>query len=348
VSPNTWHLSGPGQRLQHHDRISIGDGSIDDFLIISLSPLSFHSWPAPLAELDTSSEAHGYPFHTACWGLLSVSSSMEPSDVQLVANLCRSNPIQRGLMNWGHDYGGLVNIQAYDYGGIADAQTSLAPGEEPQFVRFPTLLNDGVDPWDIPALADVFNPPTALPTAVASSATNLPVQIQPSKLRHDGTFTKLPFEILSMILVYLPSMDSARLRLASRLFANTPLLDSFWRSRFLPGREFCHVFEAHEAPQSCRGRWKQIFDKVRILQTTEALIERKRIWHLGISLHGMLHMMRSSKCEKTAIQSFFEPHAPSESHTTAWVTASRALEGQRLNPSDIFSSGSRSLFLNAS
>ena len=51
-------------------------------------------------------------------------------------------------------------------------------------------------------------------------------------------FPVLPAEILQNILHHLPIADVIRLRQSSRVYANMPLSQSFWRSRFLPGREF--------------------------------------------------------------------------------------------------------------
>lgn len=143
-----------------------------------------------------------------------------------------------------------------------------------------------------------------------------------------------------MILIHLPSRDVTRLRLASRSFANVVLSEFFWRSRFFPGREFHHVIEAHEPSRLRRGSWRQIFESVKALQTTEAMVERRRIWHLGLELHGILQTLRDVRCEGTAIRSVFESNARPEPCHVAWVTASRALKV----PSEIFSAGSRCLF----
>jgi hypothetical protein len=117
------HLSGPGRRLQLHDVINVGTpGEISDeshaSLRRNLSPLAFDSQYRPPPELNRSPEAYGYPFHSACWHLLSAYGSLTPSDIHLLFNLCQSCPIQHGLLNWGHGYGALFDIWAYDYGGI--------------------------------------------------------------------------------------------------------------------------------------------------------------------------------------------------------------------------------------
>ncbi|KAH7324416.1 hypothetical protein B0I35DRAFT_349090 [Stachybotrys elegans] len=341
---NKWYVSGLGQRLQFEDRVNVDDITDKRPLKINLNPLVIYPSSTPLPQPNLSPNASGYSFHAACWGLFSASGSTETSDILLLANLCRSTPIKHGLMHWGHDYGGILDISAHDVGGALEAQTKRAPGEEPQLFRFPAPLNSGPDPWDIPGLARLFNRPTYLPTSAPLPAGILLSEVLPRERGQEDPFQKLPEEVLCMILVYLPSVDVARLRLASPAFANTPLTDDFWRSRFGPQREFHHVFEAHQSSKLHRGRWRSIFAAVKCLETTDAMLERRRIWDLGLSLHGILRMMRDIKCEGTPIQTICEPHAPSESSNTVWVTASRALIGQHTCTSDIFSLGSRSLF----
>lgn len=352
------HLSGPGRRLQLHDVINVGtpDEISDEShasLRLNLSPLAFGSQYGPRPELDRSPEAYGYPFHSACWHLLSARGSLTPSDIHLFFDLCRSCPIQQGLMNWGHDHGALLDIWAHDYGGMQDAEVPPTPEQEPQLVTFPLSIHRGPDPLSIPDLARVFASPNALPaTLPASPSPTLPSvsdssqqAVMPFTARMEGgdgsVFSQVPVEILSMIFDYLPSIDVARLRLASRTFANVALLESFWASRFLPGREFDYVIEARQPSLVRRGSWKQAFESVKALATTEATVERRRIWRLGLSLHGILQMLRDVECEGTPIPSFFEwRNGAPEASDAAWVTASRALRA----PSELFAVGSRCLY----
>src|SRR5450432_3837377 len=57
-------------------------------------------------------------------------------------------------------------------------------------------------------------------------------------------FALLPFEILHDILLQLQSRDVLNLKLASAVFSETPLYQSFWASRFQRGFGFHSVFEA--------------------------------------------------------------------------------------------------------
>lgn len=57
-------------------------------------------------------------------------------------------------------------------------------------------------------------------------------------------FRKLPVELLQFIILELSTPDVIALKQSSRAFQRLSLPDIFWRSRFLPGREFKHVFEA--------------------------------------------------------------------------------------------------------
>jgi hypothetical protein len=321
--------------------VAQSDETTTEPLRLNLSHFTFGSRYAAPRELHDSPEANGYPFHAACWRLF---LACRPAgaldlDIPLLFSVCLSFPIQSGQMNWGHDYGALVNIWSYDYGGVQDEIIPPSPGQEPQLAMFPfQLLENGPDPLNIPQLVRLFVPPAVLVPSTATQA------VMPLRRTGGGEqpdiFTNLPTEILCMILVCLPSMDAARLRLASRTFANVTLPDLFWHSRFSPEREFHHVFEARQY-SSRAGGWRQLFESVKSIQMSPGMVERKRIWHLGLSLHSVLQMLSDVKCEGAPIRSFFEPSSPpSELRHATWVTASRALRA----PQDQYSVGSRSLF----
>lgn len=84
-------------------------------------------------------------------------------------------------MNWGHDYGALIDIWAHDYGGILDAKVSLTPGQEPQLIIFPRSLLSGPDPLNIPEVAQVFES-----SATLSAVTSSPVVVQPARMMEGG------------------------------------------------------------------------------------------------------------------------------------------------------------------
>lgn len=245
-----------------------------------------------------------------------------PSDIQALLKLCRSFPSRQGLLNWGHDYGGSV-----------DYETIFAPGEEPSLCRSTGSFSLEADPFNIPeihlAFQQIANNPNSDPAGTTFRAAGT---------ASADVFTRLPMEILSWILIYLPSGDVFSLKLASRVYANLALPESFWKSRFLPERELGYLFEAQEYFSSFKGCWRSIFGSVKALRSLPAILNRKRIWGLCSPFHEVLKTMRDINCDGDPIQSFFEPNVPSDDR--CWTTASRALK----LPAESFFTGSRVLY----
>lgn len=285
----------------------------------------------------------GYPFHAACWEILSrfhPDLVNGPEELRSLLLLCRSFPIQEGLINWGHDYGGSAH---------RDTESALAPGGEPRLhYRDPGSLAQDEDPLDIPSIYEAFSTDTEVETTRVSTseAHNSP---EPSRRREHQTresghdpFVTLPSELLSWILINLNSADVVRLRRASYAFATLPLPDAFWKSRFLPERDFPYIFEAQQRFSSAqhRGHWKSIYRKVKSSSQSPAVVNRRRIWNLCLPLVAALKQMRGSVCQGRAVRSFFEPDAPDEDQPDRmWCFASRALK----RPVDSVSTGSRVL-----
>ncbi|KAI9148850.1 hypothetical protein HJFPF1_10892 [Paramyrothecium foliicola] len=264
-------------------------------------------------------QAWAFPFHSACWQILSRSSHPEQLDCQALMSLCRSFPSKQGLLNWGHDYGGLVR-----------SEPMLAPGEEPSLHRLTGSITQGADPFDIPVIHLAFE------QAANDSHSHNPI-LRVARPRDADPFASLPMEILHWILTHLPSRDVVQLKLASRVYGNLVLPNSFWKSRFLPGRELHHIFEAQKYFSSVKGCWKCIFRSLKTLGITPAILNRKRTWGLSSSLHGLLELMKDVNCDGDLVQSFFDPNAqPNDRH---WITASRALK----KPTKPFFTGSRVL-----
>ena len=53
----------------------------------------------------------GFPFHAPCWEILAAARPSARDDVQAIFDVCRSTPIDWGLMQFGHDYGGIVELE---------------------------------------------------------------------------------------------------------------------------------------------------------------------------------------------------------------------------------------------
>ncbi|KAH9895319.1 hypothetical protein F4778DRAFT_783674 [Xylariomycetidae sp. FL2044] len=316
-------LSGPGHRQPFGDVIEAApDGRPDDGNELPDIWLMRSSFGEPMVlsiPIDDPPQAWGFPFHSACWKTMSSCCPVEPSEMQALLSLCRSFPTCWGPLTWGHDYGGALR-----------SDPVFAPGEEP-VQYYPTA--HAPDPYDIPELHQSFENPIQTPTPDTAGLS------LPSASSNDDVFAKLPTEILSYLLIYLPSDDVCRLRRASRVYANVTLPDAFCKSRFFPGQEFQHVFEAERYFPSRQGQWKSIFRSVKAVSLFPAMVNRRRIWGLCHSLREMLDSMRDVVCDGYPVKSFFEPNAPSDG--TEWVTASRVMK----LPTQMMTMGSRTLYV---
>lgn len=128
------------------------------------------------------------------------------------------------------------------------------------------------------------------------------------------------------------------------MLSEVSLTDLFWKSRFLPDHEFQHIFEAKRyfSSDTHRGQWRAIYDWMRPLKSTPAVLNRKRIWDLSTTLVKAMKKIQGISCDGQPVQSFFEPHAPpADDPTRNWVTASRALK----LPKEMVMTGSRVLYL---
>ncbi|KAF2792029.1 hypothetical protein K505DRAFT_363275 [Melanomma pulvis-pyrius CBS 109.77] len=137
----------------------------------------------------------------------------------------------------------------------------------------------------------------------------------------------------------LSSKDVLHLKIASSVVAATPLFQSFWASRFLPGYEFEYIVEARHSI----GRlfsWNRFYLGVKSLLDDANLRNRSRISKLIFPLRNLLSEYSLSTSSGTPLQSIFEPNA-APSNEDSWTSASRAV----VDPEDVFNSGCRTLRL---
>ncbi|KAH6649064.1 hypothetical protein BKA67DRAFT_539061 [Truncatella angustata] len=231
----------------------------------------------------------GFPLHGRCWRVLTVaySGSIDDRFIQALFELCRCCSIQLGTLDWGHDYGGLA--------GYNDEPGRFRPGN----TRLTNHNYYRVDPFRQPELTKIFSNVHATEALVEQKYDQRKRNLAASntnELSQQDYFRMLPTELLDQILVILCSSDVRNLRQASRSVSEATLSNEFWHSRFLPGGEFAHVFEAAcELPGAkC---WKHLFDRVRAIQGQPALVNRKRIWKLACGLCDLIDMrLASSVC----------------------------------------------------
>lgn len=361
-------LSGPGERRQFEDVVpnplrDNADHSIHSH-DHSLSSDTGDEDPEVI-EIDINSSAFGtnlavgpgqritgFPFHCSCWELFRKAQgtrSASIDEIQALFDLLRSFP-RHELVDFGHKYGGIatydleLNIFHLTYS-IAPL-IRLLPGEEPRSV----YIRDNEagqelqkhNPLEIEEIQPIFGH--------KEDVTNQPSPAQPREpFVTAGTgvsdpFRKVPVEILQLILGVLSSQDVVSVKQSSRPFQHTPLADTFWRSRFEPGRELGHIFEARDYLRFRNGEWKTIYHKCKALNRTPTLMNRERIWTLAEVLSGLLSTKRNlSQCFGTPLRSYFEATAQQLEEDGSWLKASRCLRAYN----EDFDTGSRTLFARA-
>ena len=153
---------------------------------------------------------------------------------------------------------------------------------------------------------------------------------------HD-CFALMPMEMVQSILLHLPSRDVLKVKLASSVFASTPLPETFWASRFQRGFEFHCVFEARScAVKTCC--WKTLYYGVKHLQNSLSFRNRRRIWVILLRLEGPPSKLSSTSLYGFLSRSFFEADRPED--CMQWNVASGALKG----PMESYAEGCRALW----
>lgn len=349
------YLSATGRREPLGDFIypSNDSSGVEGPQRIWLMPSFFEPSDLPFTP-DEVDNPRGFPFHISCWKVLAMVRPQDPINIQALHGLLRSCPIDEGILHFGHDYGGMLLYRPSTSKLAAGAEPSLCRYIGPSFNDFADEVDEededpyenytqyGAysycgkhDPYEIPVLNSFLKrehePENNVGTEVARFQTR-------GAGASKDVFSKIPTEILHHILENLSSKDVAHLKKSSRTVASIPLLNSFWKSRFLPSQEYDFNFEAAHHGPSLRGRWRSLctFDKG--LLSDAAVVNRKRVWKLALSMRDILEGMRESECAGDAVQSFFEPGAPRDDRR--WITAARSLN----TPSSYFFNGRRSLW----
>ncbi|KAJ3523111.1 hypothetical protein NM208_g12576 [Fusarium decemcellulare] len=324
------HQSDHVVPLDNSINIDVSESVIDgDWAKIELMKLSFGDGRLPQDPSLMSIKLWGYPLHTRCWDILCVHRDdfEDTAVVQALLDLCRSQPIQFGLMDWGDNYDGLWNYIR----GIEE----LLPGEEMRMrQRFIMESPFDCDPCDIPQMR---------PGAFRSVEDDIKEHVvaglrMASSINKHDPFRALPPELRVQILLQQKSSDVANLRLASRAFSDIQLPEIFWRSRFWPDKELAHIFHLVQSP-GLNGQWKATFKKAKALQNLPAIINRKRIWSRASLLSSLISArLRCQLSGAFLSQEESEPRVlESDSH---WCRAKGSVFPASLD----FWCGSRALF----
>ncbi|KAI1808838.1 hypothetical protein F4811DRAFT_2804 [Daldinia bambusicola] len=341
---NEARLSGPGERRQFENVIPLDksvDANIEGInyeapeIEIQLMATEFGRIYPPALPLIPQ-PAWGFAVHSSCLEIINIAARKHGRrlDIQALFDLCRSQPQKNGILDWGHDYEGLIGYEGRI--GFPKYICTFCPGEEPPL----SLANARTDvythdPLNIPQLYRLFTHSAKLFAPMEGNV--LP---KTSADFHNGSdpLNALPTEMLHMILVWMDSKGVANLRLASRACASLVLPDIFWRSRFWEGREFEYVFEENTS-DSPETDWRQLFQQMKFLTALPSLANRKRVWSLARHLCDLIDRKQSYNiCNGTPVRTLFEPGGALDS--TDWITA-----GPRLyEPTESFWGGARSLY----
>jgi hypothetical protein len=210
-------------------------------------------------------------FHDACWELFlaQLSTLVAPS-------LRESDRIGQHLFQILHclptdDHGHI--IPTHEFGGAHQLRKSPTriPSDWQYVLADPTL--------------EYFAP--SRPSHQRPVAYSLLFRQQASLSKSQDLFSKLPQELVVLIIEELSSEDLCNLRIASKSLARVTFLDmlpqSFWQSRFLPDKEmgFLCVELQSDSSSHCFNWHKLYFDvKEELLNTslTGHLRNRRRIW----------------------------------------------------------------------
>ena len=259
-------------------------------------------------------DAWGFPFHEACWDILTKTYSSRPLDIQATFEVCQSFPVLLDGIHFGHSYGGIKRLEygydrclLSDEGLMAEFRTSSSS----------TWLWRNLHPFQID-LQMLFSHDRQWPNHLTK---DVYTSTQDTSNMEGDIFFKLPVEILQMIPVMLSSQDVLHLKQASRAMATLALTQEFWKSRFLPPREFSFIIEAKEHFSSLKLPWKLVYLSTKSIQAYPFLVNRKRLWKLATDLRYLIDTRAASSCLGTPYKWIQEPRA--EADDLNWITGIR-------------------------
>ncbi|KAK7980560.1 arginine rich protein [Apiospora arundinis] len=293
------------------------------------------SWQDPAAHLVVNDLFNGgfqpyfcFTMHDFCWRLLRHAVDPEKSFPtktvarQLFAILYNTPAEPSGALLPGHDYGGASGFHVQ--GGMQDPVTAIY-GSDLFYI-----LQDPDDEFDFDAEITT----DLLPN-------NHDMRLQGVESRETDLFSRLPSEIIMLVVSKLPSKTVCDLRLASKhvaAYTTQPLLpQSFWASRFDDGAEMAFAFSLREnhLPLSPID-WRQLYQRAQSMhkdfRTYPGFMNRWRIWKciqqitpaLALRLQNMESVARSPYLGRhPQIPEGFSPLGNISSHVTFEFGASQ-------------------------
>lgn len=240
--------------------------------------MNYTDGPAVVADseryptLCESYQFWAFALHSACWEILLLRLRRGPDDRHIVAGHLFSTLLsiiwnENNYLIKGYDYGEALRFNRGDL----EAFRAADDGRLSYFKANPCQL------YGFNATTNAVN---QLPSAKPDVGTAYPTPIQ-----HQGFFSRLPVEIVHMILTWLPTSDVCNLRLASRWVALVSTAEAlpptFWSSRFGPGFEMEFALPYVDGDNQFID-WQESYTAVKhALQSPELfepLRNRKRIW----------------------------------------------------------------------
>ncbi|VUC36982.1 unnamed protein product [Clonostachys rosea] len=219
---------------------------------------------------DPNSPRHGTVLHNACWLLLKQYYAPREVPLERLYDVTASVPEHEEALNWGHDFGGLLKVN----------DDRLYPWEKFQMKRRRGSSVAYVNPMLVPQINMVINQELETPPSTLAIAPGVATNV----------LSRLPREVLDIIISLLPTVDVSNCRLASRLFCLSFNDPSFWRSRFYHSTERSWIFEALD-PRRPVGDWRSLYRQtVTIGYLPIELQNRKRLWGLIDKLVPLLEL----------------------------------------------------------
>ncbi|KAH0558922.1 hypothetical protein GP486_004453 [Trichoglossum hirsutum] len=215
-----------------------------------------------------------FPFHAACWELYSDYSEFAyiKGDLNTLFTVLNSIWYSNGALNWGHDYGGAGSFQGYRW---------LSKYIDSPVMADPRLSEDLLSENEAGRELAIDFAPKALSLGARTLQAHDPFRI-------------LPYELISEILLYLPSADILNLRLSSRVVALTKLSVGYWKSRFWPRNELGFAGSLRRPENYKWENWYVLIrEQCKNGANQKNLMNRKRIWHLAGRLVELVSTAKS-------------------------------------------------------
>lgn len=219
-----------------------------------------------------SKQRRTYMMHDACYSLLQKFYAPSHVPLQRLYDLCSSLTVTPSVLDWGHNYGGLIRRR---------------PG-----TRYP---------WEVPVIKDGFE----LEVASYSPLAHHEVQeLLCGQYNHgdkvekshsavltvfqcaQDSFSRLPAELIFMISLLLSARDVLNCRLVSRAFWRVLGDQAFWYARLCAERNW--FFEAYKPP--VHRNWLSLFHRTTDDHISPVLENRRRVWGFLPQLFPLLDL----------------------------------------------------------